>query len=315
VKAKRPYLVALSFISALLLFVWGFNFLKGKDVFKKDRVFYARYAEVNGLIKANPVVINGLRIGQVSDLYFDPAMNGNIIVEISINTDFPVPSNSVARIFSSDLMGSKAIDLQLGNSTVKLQSGDTLMSSIEASLMEEVNAQVAPLKNKAEGLLSSVDSVMVALQAILNENAKENIMSSLQNISNTFKNVESTTANIDSMVVEERNRIAAILYNVEMITQNLEHNTREIDRIINNIASFSDSLAVADVAGSIREAKIALAEINLLIAGINQGQGTMGKLMQNDSLYLGLQHSSEALNNLLEDIKANPKRYVKFSLF
>ncbi|HPE43395.1 MAG TPA: MlaD family protein [Bacteroidales bacterium] len=314
-KAKRPYLVALSFISALLLFVWGFNFLKGKDVFKKDRVFYARYAEVNGLVKANPVVINGLRIGQVSDLYFDPAMNGNIIVEISIHTDFPVPSNSVARIFSSDLMGSKAIDLQLGNATNKLQSGDTLMSSIEASLMEEVNAQVAPLKNKAEGLLSSVDSVVVALQAILNENAKENIMSSLQNISNTFKNVESTTANIDSMVVEERNRIAAILYNVEMITQNLEHNTREIDRIINNVASFSDSLAVADVAGSIREAKIALAEINLLIASINQGQGTMGKLMQNDSLYLGLQHSSEALNNLLEDIKANPKRYVKFSLF
>ncbi|HOI33323.1 MAG TPA: MCE family protein, partial [Bacteroidales bacterium] len=186
---------------------------------------------------------------------------------------------------------------------------------IEASLMEEVNAQVAPLKNKAEGLLSSIDSVVVALQAILNENAKENIMSSLQNISNTFKNVESTTANIDSMVVLERGRIAAILFNVEMITQNLEHNTREIDRIINNVASFSDSLAVADVAGSIREAKIALAEINLLIAGINQGQGTIGQLMQNDSLYLGLQHSSEALNKLLEDIKANPKRYVKFSLF
>ncbi len=314
-KAKRPYLVALSFIAALLLFVWGFNFLKGKDVFNKERIFYARYAEVNGLVKANPVVINGLRVGQVSDIYFDPAMNGNIIVELSVHNDFPVPNNSIARIFSSDLMGSKAIDLQLGNSFEKLESGDTLISSIEASLMDEVNAQVAPLKNKAEGLLSSVDSVVVVLQTILNENAKENIMSSLQNISNTFKNLESTTANIDSMVVDERNRIAAILYNVDMITQNLERNTREIDKIIGNVATFSDSLAVADVAGSMREAKAALAEINLLVAGINQGQGTMGMLMKDDSLYLELQYSADALNKLLEDIKANPKRYVKFSLF
>jgi phospholipid/cholesterol/gamma-HCH transport system substrate-binding protein len=100
-----------------------------------------------------------------------------------------------------------------------------------------------------------------------------------------------------------------------MITQNLEENTKEIDRIIGNVATFSDSLVVADVAGSIREAQAILAEINILIAGINQGQGTMGKLIQDDSLYLELQYSADALNKLLEDIKANPKRYVKFSLF
>lgn len=314
-KAKRPYIVAISFIAALLLFIWGLNFLKGKDVFMKERVFYARYAQVNGLIKSNPVVINGFRVGQVGDIYFDPSMNGNIIVEISLHNDFPIPANSEARIFSNDLMGSKAVDLRLGNSSQTLESGDTLASSVEASLMEEVNAQVAPLKRKAEGLLSSLDSVAVVLQTMLSEKSKDNITASLQNISNTFKNLESTTANIDSMVIDERNRIAAILYNIDMITQNLEENSTQIDRIIDNVAVFSDSLAVTDISGTVRQAEAALAEVNSMMRSVNAGQGTLGKLMSNDSLYNELQHSADALNKLLEDIKANPKRYVKFSLF
>lgn len=314
-KTKRPYIVALSFLAALFLFVWGLNFLKGKDIFTKQRVFYARYAQVNGLLNGNPVVINGFRVGQVGDIYFDPSMNGNIIVEISLHNDFPVPANSEARIFSNDLMGSKAVELRLGNAAQTLESGDTLASSIESSLMEEVNAQVAPLKKKAEGLLSSLDSVAVVLQTMLNENAKDNITASLQNISNTFKNLENTTANIDSMVIDERNRIGAILYNIDMITQNLEENTSQIDRIIDNVAVFSDSLAVTDIAGTVRQAEAALAEVNSMMRSVNAGQGTLGKLMSNDSLYNELQHSADALNKLLEDIKANPKRYVKFSLF
>lgn len=314
-KTKRPYIVALSFIAALLLFIWGLNFLKGKDVFFKERVFYARYAQVNGLIKSNPVVINGFRVGQVGDIYFDPSLNGTIIVKISLHNNFPIPANSEARIFSSDLMGSKAVDLRLGNSTQILKSGDTLGSSIEASLMDEVNAQVAPLKNKAEGLLSSLDSVVVVLQTVLNESGKENIIASLQNISSTFKNLESTTANIDSMVIDERNRIAAILYNVDMITQNLEENSNEINRIIDNVADFSDSLAVTDISGAVRQAQAALAEMNSMMKKMNAGQGTMGKLLSNDSLYIELVNTADALNKLLEDIKENPKRYVKFSLF
>jgi phospholipid/cholesterol/gamma-HCH transport system substrate-binding protein len=314
-KAKRPYIVAIAFIAALLLFIWGFNFLKGKDVFLKERIFYAQYAQVNGLIKSNPVVINGLRVGQVSDLYFHPSLNGNIIVKISLNDDFPIPANSEARIFSSDLMGSKAVDLRLGNAIEVLASGDTLSSSIETSLMEEVNAQVAPLKNKAESLLSSLDSVVIIMQSALSEKAIDNITASLQNISYTFKNLENTTANIDSMVIDERNRIAAILYNVDMITQNLEENTKEIDRIIGNVATFSDSLAVTDIAGSVRQAEAALQQMNQMLSSINEGKGTMGKLMYDDSLYLQLQYSADALNKLLEDIKENPKKYVKFSVF
>jgi len=315
-KAKRPYIVAIMFIAALALFVWGFNFLKGKDVFSRERIFYAKYHEVNGLVKSNPVVINGLRIGQVKDIYFNQQMmNGDIIVEISIHNNFPIPKSSIARIFSSDLMGSKAIDLQLGGGKELLSDGDTLTTSVESSLMDEVNAQVAPIKMKAEGLLSSLDSLVTVMQTILNENAKENILTSLQNISNTFKNLESTTSSIDTFVTDERTRMAAILYNVEQITKNFEQNGDDFNRIVKNMATFSDSLSVVDVASSMRKAESSLEQLSLMLEKVNSGEGTMGKLMEDDSLYIELQKSAADLNKLLEDIRLNPKRYVKFSVF
>lgn len=314
-KNKTVYIVALSFISALALFVWGFNFLKGKDIFSKERIFFASYNEVGGLVKSNPVMINGLRVGQVRNLYFHPANNRTIVVELALATDIPIPDNSIARIFSWDLMGSKAIDLRLGDSERNARNRDTLNSSLEQSLKDEVNAQVAPLKNKAEDLISSVDSLVMVIQTILNENSKQNIMTSLQNISNTFKNLESTTANIDTLVVKERNRIASILYNIELITRNLESNSTDFNRIVGNMAVFSDSLAASDLPGTIRRADSTLNQLSIMLAGLNDGQGSLGMLLHNDTLYIELERTAAEMNKLLEDIRLNPKRYVKFSVF
>jgi phospholipid/cholesterol/gamma-HCH transport system substrate-binding protein len=314
-KNRKVYTVALSFVLALVLFIWGFNFLKGKDVFNKEQLYFVEYNQVNGLIRSNPVVINGLRVGQVRDIYFHPSLNGKLIVVIALTTKFPVPENSIARIFSSDLMGSKAIELQLGTSKIYLKPNDTLMSSIEASLMDEVNAQVLPLKIKAETLLSSVDSLVVILQTILNENAKDNIFSSLQSVSATIQNLERTTLVIDSVVSTESSRISSILYNIELITRNFEQNNGEINTILSNMAALSDSLVKADIGSVVHHADASLAELNKLLDAINRGQGTVGQMMQNDTLYYQLEKSAEELNKLLEDVRLNPKRYVKFSLF
>ncbi|MDP2236017.1 MAG: MlaD family protein [Bacteroidales bacterium] len=314
-KNRKVYTVALSFVLALVLFIWGFNFLKGKDVFNKEQLYFVEYDQVNGLIRSNPVVINGLRVGQVRDIYFHPSLNGKLIVVIALTTKFPVPDNSIARIFSSDLMGSKAIELQLGTSKNYLQPNDTLKSSVEASLMDEVNAQVLPLKIKAETLLSSVDSLVVILQTILNENAKDNIFSSLQSVSATIQNLERTTLVIDSVVSTESSRISSILYNIELITRNFEQNNGEINTILSNMAALSDSLVKADIGSVVQHADASLAELNKLLDAINRGQGTVGQMMQNDTLYYQLEKSAEELNKLLEDVRLNPKRYVKFSLF
>jgi phospholipid/cholesterol/gamma-HCH transport system substrate-binding protein len=315
VKKRYPYIVAFSFLAALGLFIWGINFLKGKDVFKRERVFYAEYHEVSGLTKTNPVLIRGMRVGQVSSLEFHPNMKGSIMVTFSLDTDFPIPKNSVARIISSDLLGSKAVEIQIGNAAELIVSGDTLLSSLETSLMDEVNAQVAPLKMKAESLLSSIDSLVVVVQAVLNDDARDNITKSLNSISSTFANIERTSNTLDSAVDEERLRIGEILMNAKTVTASLEESADDFNRLIENLALFSDSLVVADVPGTLRKADESIMQIGILIEKINRGEGTFGMLMHNDTLYFELERSAEELNKLLEDIRANPKRYVKFSVF
>lgn len=312
---KKKYVVALSFIAALLLFIWGFNFLKGKNIFSEERIFYAVYDEVNGLETANRVVINGLGVGQVKRMYFNPNMDRSIVVEISVQNKIPIPKNTVARIFSSDLMGSKNIKLILGNSTEQAESGDTLITSIEDGLMDEVNKQVLPLKNKAESLLSSVDSVVIVLQTILNENARQNIKSSLQNLSNTFQNLEVATANIDTMVYTERKRIGNILNNLETITSDFKENGDHLNNIIANFSDISDTLTQADIYGTVQSIQTSFNQLDIMLNEINQGDGSVGKLIKTDSLYKEVDKTVEALKLLLEDIKTNPKRYVKFSVF
>ncbi len=314
-KNRKTYMVGLFFLLALLLFIWGYNFLKGKDIFNRERIFYVEYNQVSGLVNSNPVILNGLRVGQVRAIYFNPDLSGNLIVELAIHTKFPLPANTVARIISSDLMGSKAVDLLIGDADVLANDKDTLLAEIEASLMDEVNAQVLPLKNKAESLISSVDSLVIILQTVLNETAKENITSSLQSISSTIKNLEQTTSSIDAFVDTEQSRLASILYSVEQVAHNFEQNNAEVTRILSNLAALTDSLTQADIAGIMRHTDSAISELNTLMHTINSGEGTIGQLMHNDSLYIELENSAEQMKKLLEDIRLNPKRYVKFSLF
>lgn len=311
----KPVIIGASFIAAIVIFVWGFNFLKSTDLFKKETVYYASYHKVNGLINANPVVINGLRVGQVKRVYFNPDLSGDIMVSLMLSTDFPIPKNTVARIFSSDLMGSKAIELQLGNSKEILHEGDTLRTSVEEGLMAEVNAQVQPIKKKAEDLMASIDTLVVAFQSIFNKSARENLAESFLNIEKTLSNLQNASSNIDTLVVSESSRISNILINLESLTTTLDQNRGAITNIINNFEIISDSLAKSEIPGTFARLNNSLEDVQIILEKVNNGEGTLGMLMNDDSLYLELNRSATALDSLLMDIKQNPKRYVKFSLF
>ncbi len=311
----KQILIGVSFILAIALFIWGYNFLKGKDIFNKQTIFYAKYHEVSGLEISNPVSINGVRIGQVSKMYFAPDMSGDVIIELMIVTDFPIPDNTIARIFSADLMGSKSVDLKLGNSANRAKDGDTLATSIEAGLMEEVNAQVQPIKAKAESLLASIDTLVVAFQAIFNESARKNLSESFDNINKSFSNIQSTTTNLDTLMIIEGNRVSSILNNIDSLTYTLSENREKFASIISNFEMISDSLAKANIPATFNRANNTLDELEMILAKINNGEGTIGMLMHNDTLYLELNKTAEELNLLLKDIRENPKRYVKFSVF
>lgn len=312
---KKEIITGIVFVAALALFIWGFNFLKGFNLFKEQRVFYAVYDRVSGLSKSNPVSVNGLKVGQVSDIYFEPDFSGNIIVELTIETQIPIPKNSVALIYSSDLMGSKAINLQLGSDSVFVNDGDTLQTNVEASLKEAVNQQIQPLKIKAEELILSMDSVVTVIKEIFNEKARDNLTNSLASIQQTFENLESASYNLDTLVADQKTRLAQIMINLESITNTISKNEDNIDNILANFSTLSDSLAQAKIPQTFENINRVADDVAVIIDKINNGEGSIGMLVNDENLYKDLQKTAEQLHLLMEDIRVNPKRYVRFSLF
>ncbi|MCD4729933.1 MAG: MlaD family protein [Bacteroidales bacterium] len=314
-KLTREFKIGIVVTVALALLYWGINFLKGMDIFSNERVFYAIYDDVGGLEKANPVKINGLNVGQVRNMYFTRDGQSNIIIEIVLKNRLPVPKNSVAKIVSSDILGSKAVSIVLGNSTEYIESGDTIMADIEISIKDEVSRQLQPLKTKAENLMMSIDSVLTMLNSLFSSNNTRNIAKSVEHMANSFENLESTTNTIDTLLKGQRNRLERIFENIESITLNLQSNEENLNNIFANLSSFSDTLAQTRVAETINNINRAMIQVSDITSKINNGEGSLGMLVNDDSLYIELEKSSRELNLLLEDIRLNPKKYVKFSVF
>lgn len=300
----------------MALLYWGINFLKGRDIFNKERVFYAVYPQINGLVKANPVLLNGFRIGQVKDIYVHPDNSGKIIVEFSVtNNDVQVPINSVAKLYSSGLLSSMAIELKIGNSTIMAEDGDTLNTYVQATLTEEVNVQFQPIKQKFETVMLSIDSVLVIIRSVFNENTRRNLEQSFESIRLTINNLEHTTYNLDTLLSSQRGNLASIIRSVESISNNIKNNNDKITNIINNFSNITDTIAKSNIASAIDNADKSLKQFSDIMEKINRGEGSLGMLVNNDSLYNNLNNSSKELNELIEDIKLNPRRYLNFSVF
>jgi phospholipid/cholesterol/gamma-HCH transport system substrate-binding protein len=319
-KIKREIKVGILVILSLAFFYWGFNFLKGRNYLSKNRIFYAVYSQVNGLLEANSVMINGLKVGEVNKIAF-MGNKGRMLVKFSVENDIEISANSIVRIFNSDILGSRAIEIILRDSVNSkgehfyAKSGDTLMSDIQASISEEVSAQMLPIKMKAESLLASLDSVISVVQYIFNENTRENLMHSFESIKFTIKNLEHATYNIDTLVSTQRYRLSVIFANIESITANFKNNNSKLTNVINNFSDISDSLSKARIATTINKANNVLKNFSEITEKIDNGKGSLGLLINNDSLYNELSKSSKELNLLLEDLRLNPHRYVHVSVF
>ncbi len=314
-KISKETKIGAIFIIGAVLLIWGYNFLKGQDLLTRSRTFYAVYHNVSGLGKANPVYINGMQVGQVTQMYFDPALNGNIIVGLTVDKDFPIPKNSTAEILSTDLMGTKAVTLHLGNAENLAVNGDTLQSKLAASLTEQVEETIGPLKKRAENLLTSIDEILVSLNATLSEEQVKSIKGSISHLNSSLSNADTIMQNISGFVVDEKSKAQEILNNLESITTNFKNNNESLTKIISNFHSLSDTLVQSNIAGTLNNVNKSMMDFSQIMNKINKGEGSIGLLLNNDTLYLELEKSSRDLNLLLEDIRLHPKRYVKFSLF
>jgi len=315
VKIRKEIKVGVVFVLATAILIWGLMFLKGLELLKPSRTFYAVYDQVNGLVAANPVSIKGLKVGQVKKLYFDTKNPKNIIVELYILGDYPIAKNSSARIFSSSLLGAPEVEIIPGNSGVMAKTGDTLLSSIESTLGQEVNKQLLPLKTKAENLISSIDTVATIIQEVLNKNTRDNLVQAMEHVKQTLSNIAHTTHDLDTLMISQRNNLSKIITNVESISSNLQQNNAKITNILTNFSNLSDSLAKARIPYTISQANKAITDLDSVLQKINRGEGSVGQFLNNDKLYKEVEKAARDLNLLLEDIKANPGRYVKVSVF
>ncbi len=313
---RKEITVGAVFIIAVAIMVWGIMYLQGIEILKNKRIIYAVYERVNGLVASNPVTIQGMKVGQVKALYFASDSARKIIVELYLsNTTYPIPKNSIARIYSADLMGSKQIEIIPGDSPDFIKTGDTLMARTEATLGEEVNQQLAPLKRKAENLISSIDTLATIIQSILNKNTQASLVKAIEHIKEAIQNIAHMTYNADTLVTEQRTNIARIIINLESVSRNLNNNNDKITNILENFSDISDSLAQLQIPATFAQLNQAVVNMNQVIDKINRGEGSIGLLVNDTTLYFEVEKAARDLNLLLEDIKANPKKYVKLSLF
>ena len=297
-KISKEIRVGFVAILAIALFIWGYNYLKGTPLFGTKKVIYTEYPFIGGLTSSSPVMVNGFKIGLVSDIYFKNDHSGNIIVELTItDKTIQIPNNSVANLISLDLLSSTGIGLSLGNSSVELLNGDTISSHFEKSMLDGVNEQLLPMKQKVEKLMVSLDSTIVIMKttlenfnAIFDDQNKRNLKMSLANLKTTLEKFEEVATSANSAIASAR-------------------------PMIKTYKELGDSLKELDIKTTLEKANKTFDNISLIMENINKGEGTMGQLMTNDSLYKNLESVTRDLDKLLIDMEANPKRYVHFSLF
>ena len=312
---SREFKIGFFVVTICLVVFWGINFLKGKDIFSRKTDFYAVYNQVNGLASNSPVYVSGLKVGQVNDIYFLPDGSGNIIVKFSVNTNIKVPKNSTASIFNADIMGSKAIEINFSVNKQLAEDGDTLNSITQESIQEQVYVKLRPLVVKTENILQSVDTILTSLQKVLNNQTQDNLIKSFDGIRNTINNLEQATGLIDTLLIDNKSQISSILNNFNSISGNIKNNNTQLSNIIKNFSAISDSIAMSNFTNTINNANKTLADLSSIINKVKKGEGSAGLLLNNDSLYLNLQKSSDNLDLLIEDIREHPKRYIHFSVF
>ena len=314
-KIKREVKLAVTAIGAIVILIWGINFLKARALFDRNNVFYGVYDQVDGLKVSSSVVYRGYHVGQVNDIRFVGPRYEHVLVQFSIKKGLEIPANSVAAIQNSDLMGSKAINIEPGDALHYAESGDTLRTQLELGLLEQVNQQILPLKNKAENIMTSLDTVLTVLKGLFNDRTKGGIEGSFKSIRRTLENVENASGSLDGLITGQADRISNILANINSITDNLQRNNDNISRSLNNISALSDTLQAADLGCALRRLDHILAEVDSITRKINRGKGTLGEAVNNDDLYYNLVAVSENLNRLLTEFRANPKKFVSLSVF
>ncbi|MGA2405566.1 MAG: MlaD family protein [Bacteroidales bacterium] len=307
-KISNEVKVGATALLTIVVFVWLFNFLKGKDFLKSTAIYYSVYDKVGGLAESSPVEINGYKVGVVRSVDFIDAESGRLLVVFSVNKNFKLPKNTVAEIVPISLLGGMKVQFVYGKGPGTYSEDDTIPGRLAESLVDKVETEFLPVKEKISNLIVVLDSVISSVNEVLNADFKKEL-------SGTLANLNSTTASLDKILSSKEKELKATIDNVNKFTQMLSDNSGKMNKTFNNLESITDTIAAADVYKSVSNLKTSLEKASLLMDNMNKGKGSAGQFLTNDTLYTNLTSSLESLNLLLKDMKTNPKRYVHFSIF
>ena len=301
-------------IIAITLIIVGFNFLKGKTIFKSGNFLYAKYSDTKGLIVSNPVFVNGFQVGTVFEIENKTADLSQIIVSIKLNNEYKIPANSTATIQDNPL-GTNSISIVLGDATTFLQSEDTIKTAPAASLLGDLMNTLSPLGEQTKQTISELQKVLTNINQVLNTNNKANLEIVLKNLSETTINLNKSMASIESMLQKQNGSIANTANNLSSFTKNLNENNKKINNILSNLDTTSKQIKDADLTNTIKSIQVAVNELSNTLHQINNGNGTAAKLISDSTMYHQLKNTIQSVNTLIDDVKVHPKRYINISVF
>ncbi len=292
----------------LIVFIWLFNYVKGINLLKPSHTYYVIYDDINGLKKSGAVFIKGYKVGLVDNIEFTKDIPAKLLVTIRLEENLHLPEDSKAVLISADIMGTKAINILEGNSQNLLEYGDTLPGEVELSLMDQVNQEIIPLKEKTEHLVETLDSLATSIHGMMNEDFKNDLTGSISDLRASLGNIRRLSYSLDTMVTRRDGQVQTILTGVNTNLQKLDH-------VMDNLSQVSDSLSQTDITAVMDNLNKTLEGTALLMERINNGEGSLGKLTTNDSLYLAIQNLTMRLDTLVTKITENPKKYIRVKLF
>lgn len=303
-EARIGLLVAIS----ILIFFAGFWFLKGSNIFSGENEYYAYYEGVQGLQPSAPVQIKGVNVGKVHTIRLD---SNKVEVILAIPKKVQLPKGTVARMISLDLLGTKAIRLELGNEPTVIQRGEIITTDVETGIIDNISHEISPLIADVRHVVGVLDSVLVGVDNMLNEQTRQNLTASMASLNITMQHF----AELSERLNRESDHLASVIRNMDEITGNIARNNESIDRILDNAAATTDQLKQAPIEETIRELQSASIQLNGLITKINNGEGSIGMAFNDKQLYTDFTNALVTLQSLMADIEAHPSRYINVTIF
>lgn len=300
-KLTREIKTAIIVITAILLFIWGYSFLKGSDLFTEYKTYYVEYENVEGVIPSSNVTLNGLVIGKVTSIVINPT-TGKLKVELQINTDFPISKSSLAVIYEPGIIGGKQIAIRPNLSDKNLlEDGSYLKGSVELGMAASLGEKLVPLQDKIEKLLINADQLITGVNAVLDEKGQADLKNSLSELNKTMIQFQKASVSINEIMDKNKSNINGAVTN--------------FNKISNNFSKISDSLQKANLGKTVKDLNKTLLSVNTIMGNLQAGKGSMGKLLNDEVLYNNLSKTSKQLELLLQDVRLNPTRYINVSVF